>query len=263
MAQAVMASYTPARAPLSPECLDFGRFRFRTLVTTVQRGVDLLGIEQADVGRRIGDDPEDLRARRLNLFDVVSVAMRHAGVEWRGETISDCDYDRPFRPRHYIHVSGVGAHTAVHSVTLTQKSRTDHPRQGGTRRGATRERNAILAGGNLTDDEALASVAVDRGRINFRDRPIGPAVAREHPDRRGDTAPPLTLLSAASAARPMVCRVEISPSFAAALSFIARCWLGLDEESGVSLAKSEGKCPKNLNSLRSRKKWPEVSDEPM
>ena len=81
--------------------------------------------------------------------------------------------------------------------------------------------------------------------------------------RRGDTASPLTLLSAASAARPMVCSVEISPSFAAALSFTARCWLALDEESGVSLANSEGKCPKNLNSLRSREKWPEVSDEPM
>ena len=68
------------------------------LVTAVQRGLDLPGIEQADVGRRIGDDPEDLRAGRLNLLDVVSVAMRHAGVEWRGETISDCDYDRPLSP---------------------------------------------------------------------------------------------------------------------------------------------------------------------
>jgi hypothetical protein len=33
--------------------------------------------------------------------------MRHASIEWRGETIGDCDYDRPFRPRHHIHMRGV------------------------------------------------------------------------------------------------------------------------------------------------------------
>src|SRR6516165_11882635 len=68
---------------LTPERLDFGRFRFRALVTAAQRGLDLPGIEQIDGGRWIGDDPEDLRARRLNLLNVVGVPMRHAGVEWR------------------------------------------------------------------------------------------------------------------------------------------------------------------------------------
>jgi hypothetical protein len=34
-------------------------------------------------------------------------------------------------------------------------------------------------------------------------------------------------------------------------------------EVALMSANSEGKCPKNSNSLRSRKKWPEVSDEPM
>jgi len=93
---------------LSPERLDFGRFRFRALVTAAQRGLDLPGIEQTDGGRWIGDDPEDLRARRLNLLNVVGVPMRHAGVEWRGETVSDGDHDRLFRPRHHIDMSGVG-----------------------------------------------------------------------------------------------------------------------------------------------------------
>jgi hypothetical protein len=55
---------------------------------------------------------------------------------------------------------------------------------------------------------------------------------------------------------------ELRKAVEAALSFIARCWLALDEDSGVSLASSEGKCPKKLNSLRSREKWPEESDEP-
>jgi hypothetical protein len=38
---------------LSPERLDLGRFGFRALVAAVQRGPDLLRINQADVGRRI------------------------------------------------------------------------------------------------------------------------------------------------------------------------------------------------------------------
>ena len=109
----------PARPLLSPEGFDFGRFRFRAFVAAVQCGLDLLGIEQANVGRRIGDDPKDLRARRLDLFDIVCVAMRYASVEWRGDTVRDGNYDRPFRPRHYINMGGIAADGAVHSVALT------------------------------------------------------------------------------------------------------------------------------------------------
>src|SRR5262249_56112094 len=81
------------RSLLRPERLDFGRFRFRSLVTAVQRGLDLLGIEQTDVGRRIADDPEDLPARPLNLLDVIRVTMRHASVEWRGGNVCAGGHD--------------------------------------------------------------------------------------------------------------------------------------------------------------------------
>ena len=61
----------------------------------------------------------------------------------------------------------------------------------------------------------------------------------------------------------MVRKVAVSPSFAAALSFSALCWLAFGEESGARRAKICGKWPKNSNCERSRRKWPDVSDEPI
>ena len=57
----------------------------------------------------------------------------------------------------------------------------------------------------------------------------------------------------------MVRKVAVSPSFAAALSFSALCWLAFGDESGASRAKICGKWPKNSNCVRSRRKWPDVS----
>src|SRR5271155_253239 len=80
---------------------------------------------------------------------------------------------------------------------------------------------------------------------------------------RRSTAGPLTRLSAASAAWPMARMEDGSPSLTLKLVSRARFWLALELETGASFPNKLGKWPKKSNSVRRRRKSPEVIDEPI
>ena len=71
---------------LGPEGLDPARLLLGAVVSGAQRRKDLIGIHQVDV-RRIGLNPERLRARRLYLPEVRTDGVRDAGQERRLEAV--------------------------------------------------------------------------------------------------------------------------------------------------------------------------------